>query len=159
MGRRGPRPKPTAVLRLAGSRRADEPLRRVEPKPELGAPNPATWLKGEALREWKRVAPELERTGVLALIDRSALIGHCEAWADFVTATRRVHAEGMTSTGSQGQQVPHPCLKAKAEASMRLIRYAQELGLSPSARSRIVAAPKEAPTDPLTKFNARRAGG
>ena len=57
MGRRGPKPTPTAQLKLVGSRQLEQ--RRDEPQPELGAPNPPTWLCREALSEWKRVERSL----------------------------------------------------------------------------------------------------
>ena len=96
MGRRGPRPTPTAQLRLVGSRELEH--RHNEPQPALGAPNPPTWLSAEARAEWKRVAPELIRVGVLARVDRAILVGYCESWAMFPNAQRLVHDTGLIPT-------------------------------------------------------------
>ena len=81
MGKRGPKPTPTAQLRLVGSRELE--TRRDEPQPELGAPKMPYKLPAEAKAEWKRVVPELTKVGVLALIDRAVLITYVESWSEY----------------------------------------------------------------------------
>jgi phage terminase small subunit len=82
-GKSGRKSKPTALHRLEGTFRPDRANPR-EPKPRLGRLVPPRWLIGEGLREWKRIAPDLEATGVAAPIDRSLLAVYCALWGRFV---------------------------------------------------------------------------
>ena len=149
MGRRGPKPTPSARLRLVGSRELEK--RQDEPKPELGAPSPPAWLSREAKAEWKRVTPELTRVGVLAQIDRSILVGYVESWSDFHAAVKAVRDSGTTFATPNGSIAKHPNVTVMNESRVAFLRFAQELGLSPSARARLAASPKDH-GDPLTKF-------
>ena len=56
--------KPTAILKLHGTDRGD---RRYsgEPDPEVSIPDRPKFLKGEAKKEWDRIAPKLEKKTVL----------------------------------------------------------------------------------------------
>src|SRR5215813_4818923 len=84
----GPPKKPSALKLLQGTFRADRTSPN-EPKPEIAIPDVPAHLSAEAKAEWERLAPELARLGLLSRIDRGALAGYCEAWSDFVDATRQ----------------------------------------------------------------------
>ena len=156
MGRRGPKPTPTAQLRLVGSRELER--RRDEPQPELGAPNLPTWLSREAKAEWRRIVPELIRVGVLARVDRAILVGYCESWAMFTDAQRMVHDQGIIQTSKEGVDRPAAHVRVLNESRSAFLKFAQELGLSPSARVRLTsrAAPE---ADPLGVFSRKAHGG
>ncbi len=155
MGKRGPRPTPTAQLRLVGSRELEH--RHDEPQPELGVPKPPK-LSREAKAEWKRVVPELTRVGVLALIDRAVLTGYVEAWADYRDARIALRKSGPTYLSSTGNPSRHPNMVVLAENRLAFLKFAQELGLSPSARVQLTS--KAAPeSDPLGAFARKARGG
>ncbi len=155
MGRRGPKPIPTAQLRLTGSRQLES--RHDEPQPELGVPKPPK-LSSEAEAEWKRVVPELHRVGVLALIDRAVLTGYVEAWADYRKARVALSKSGPTYLADNGNPKRHPNVVVLADSRLAFLKFAQELGLSPSARVRLTsrAAPE---ADPLGAFARKAHGG
>ena len=156
MGRRGPKPTPTAQLRLVGSRELER--RRDEPQPELGAPNLPTWLSREAKAEWRRIVPELIRVGVLARVDRAILVGYCESWAMFTNAQRMVHDKGIIQTSKEGVHRPAAHVRVLNDARSAFLKFAQELGLSPSARVRLTC--KVSPdADPLGAFTRKSRGG
>ena len=144
MGRRGPKPTPTAMLRLTGSRELER--RHAEPKPALGAPNPPKWLDREARAEWRRVCPELVTLGVLAIIDRAVLVGYCEAWGSYVAAVAAAKARGITD----GDKRTAEALELR-DSRAAYLRFAQDLGLSPSARVRMTSK-SAVDSDPLGAF-------
>ncbi len=156
MGRRGPKPTPTAQLRLVGSRELE--TRRDEPQPELGAPKMPDRMPAEAKAEWKRVVPELTKTGVLALIDRAVLVGYVEAWADYRTARIALRKSGPTYLADNGSPKRHPNVVILNDARRAFLQFAAELGLSPSARVRLTSKASPA-TDPLGAFNRKSHGG
>jgi P27 family predicted phage terminase small subunit len=107
-------------------------------------------LKGEGKREWRRIVPELERLGLLTLVDRAALAGYCQAWGRAVAAEKVLAEKGMVKETPNGylQQRPEVSIAFKAWQAVRA--FASEFGLTPSARSRLsVAKPEEDPEDDL----------
>ena len=44
-------------------------------------------LDTEARREWRRVAPELERMGLSTTLDRAALAAYCACWSHSLVDT------------------------------------------------------------------------
>jgi phage terminase small subunit len=115
-GKSGRKSKPTALHRLEGTR-PDRPNPR-EPKPPLGRLVAPKWLIGEGLREWKRVAPDLEATGVAAPIDRSLLAVYCSLYGRYV----------------EGEQWGEP-MSGTLIAQMRAL--ASTFGIGPSERHRV----------------------
>ena len=85
------RPTPTAIKKLSGNA-GRRPMTVNEPMPPVGAPARPTWLKGEALKEWNRITPALDRLGMLTSVDGAILIGHCVTYGEIV-ATVRVRSE------------------------------------------------------------------
>jgi P27 family predicted phage terminase small subunit len=73
--------------------------------------------------------------GVLASTDRAVLSGYCEAWGEFSTLTAMVKRLGYAKAIGGG------LLKAKNAASLRYLRFAGELGLSPASRSKVAIDP------------------
>ena len=138
MAKPGPRPLPTSVKRARGT------LQRCRTNPNESAPKPGTpaapeWLGPDAKREWKRLVPLLAARGLLELLDRAALTGYVSAWGDLAEATRVIAEQGTTCIGARGQLLPHPELRRLEKARQTLRMFAAEFGLSPSARSRVVA--------------------
>ena len=77
MAQRGRKPKPTAVKVLEGNP-GKRGLNAGEPKPEKKAPRCPAWLEAEAKKEWKRMAKQMERLGILTEIDMAAFAGYWE---------------------------------------------------------------------------------
>ncbi len=132
----GPAPKP-ARLRLLEGNPGKRPLPKNEPRPRPVAPSRPAWLLPEAKREWSRVAPELERLGLLTVVDRAALAGYCQAWAQAVQAEDVLRREGLTFTTPNGyvQQRPEVAIAQKAWQAVK--SFAAEFGLTPSSRTRL----------------------
>src|SRR3990167_8908338 len=107
MGRRGPAPKPSR-LRVIEGNPGKRPLQKNEPRPRPVRPTRPEWLSAEAKREWSRLAGELERLGLLTVVDRAALAGLCQAWARAAEAERVLAIEGMTVTTPSGYVQQRP---------------------------------------------------
>lgn len=137
MGRRGPKPQPTAQRRLRGNpgKRA---LNDREPTPELAVPECPDWLNDDARAEWKRIVPELVTMNLLTRVDRAALACYCQAWATFKAAQREVDERGLTMTvGEQGFEMQRPEVGIASKAMQQIKAFAAEFGFTPSARTSI----------------------
>lgn len=137
MGRRGPPPTPTKLLKARGSWRAK--TRPNEPAPPPAIPDAPDWLSAEARAEWERQVLQLTPLGLLAKADRALLAAYCEAWAEFVEAVEFVAEHGHTSTTELGNVIQHPMVGIKNRAAERLNRFAQQFGFSPSSRTHLHA--------------------
>ncbi len=73
MGRRGPAPTPTNLLRLRGSPLATKRRDRTEPKPDPTRPRCPSWLDEEAKAAWRQLVPHLDAMRVMTRIDGNAL--------------------------------------------------------------------------------------
>lgn len=137
MAGRGPAPKPTPLKVLAGNP-GHQKLNRSEPKPRPVAPRCPAWLDKEAKKEWRRVAPELERLGLLTVVDMAALAGYCQSFSTWKTAAEAIAEKGLTYEAANGniRQRPEVVIANKALAEVR--QFCQQFGLTPSARSRMM---------------------
>lgn len=157
MGRRGPPPTPTEVLRLRGSWRAKEREGEVVFPP--GRPSCPAFLSKEAKAEWKRQARALEAAGILASVDRAVLAAYCEAWAEFVDMRKRLDETGPLVKAASGNIVTNPLVTQKNRAVARLVALAGHFGFSPSARARIKAPEGQGKQgDELDEFLAGKVG-
>lgn len=131
MGRRGPRPAPTALKLAKGERR---PSRVNYEEPQLPAVQaaalaPPTGLEGAGLAEWQRVAPLLSTAGVLKDTDLVALEDYCRTLTElrrFEGKARKAGPELSIAKGYAGMAIK---LRAQANTLRR------ELGLTPSSRA------------------------
>ena len=138
---KGRKPKPTNLKILEGNR-GKRPLPTNEPKPDPVAPKCPAWLHKDAKKEWKRIAPQLERLGLLTQVDMAALAGYCESWAQYKRSIEFIHKHGEVYPikDDEGkvkylQQVPQVSIANKALANIRAA--ATQFGLSASDRGRI----------------------
>lgn len=163
MGLRGPKPLPANVHQLRGNP-SKRPMAAIldEFRPEVEIPDFPSWIWPEAKKEWKRLATELERYGLVTKLDRAALVLYCQAWAKMVWAERALtramkaaedarelaESKGETYQGGDGLMIKtangnftysHHWVVGKHAAS-EVKRYLDLFGLSPSARSRVTTS-------------------
>ena len=136
MAGRGRPPKPTAIKVLEGNP-GKRPLNKNEPKPKPIAPKCPSWLEPDAKKEWKRLSKELEAMGLLTQVDMAVFAGYCQAYARWKEAEEFISKHGSILKTSSGyiQQIPQVSI---AQQNLKQIRgFCSELGLTPSARSRL----------------------
>ena len=148
-GIRGPKPKPTHLKLVTGTARADR-LNAREPKVDAALPMPPHFLADEAKVEWGRVADEMYACGILTRLDRAVLAAYCQAYARWLRA--EVALSTLDVDQFRGLFSPHVTVANKAMADM--VKYAAELGLTPSARSRVISVERDAEKDPASKYLA-----
>ena len=136
--RAGRKPKPTDIKILEGNP-GKRKLNENEPKPLTKAPPCPNWLEPEAKKEWRRLAKALEAMGVLTEADMAAFAGYCQSYARWKEAEERITDRGLVIRTPSGypQQVPYISI---AQQYLKLMQqFAEQFGLTPAARSRIIA--------------------
>jgi P27 family predicted phage terminase small subunit len=156
----GRRPTPTHLKLIKGTARSG----RINPKEAkvsvtLGKPDAPDFLTSEARQEWDEQCETLFRIGLLTRIDKAALAAYCQAYgrwrrAEEVLAKMANHDEttkGFMIRTIAGNTIQNPLVGSANKAMSDMMRYAVELGLTPSSRSRINAEPTTS-DDPAHKY-------
>lgn len=145
----GGAPKPTRLKILEGNpgKRA---LNYREPKPKHGTTMPA-YLDKQARLEWRRVAPELNRLGLLTIVDRTALAAYCDAVSHMLAARKVLKEQGMSyECNDYVRARPEVGIYHKCQAIIK--SWCQEFGFTPSARTRLtMGAEQEDDLDALLR--------
>lgn len=139
MATRGRKPTPTAIKELEGNP-GKRPLNTNEPKPKKKAPPCPKWLEPDAKKEWKRLAKQMEEIGILTQVDMTAFAGYCQSWARYKEAEEFISQHGTIVKTPSGyyQQIPQVSI---AQTYLKIMnRFCEQFGLTPAARSRIVAS-------------------
>jgi P27 family predicted phage terminase small subunit len=156
MGRRGPKPKPTAFKIAAGVR--SDRINFAEPAPVEGEIEPTLDLDATAKKEWERLLPILRSMGVLSAGDATALTMYCVAFSHWAEAETNIAANGLVLQDNLGRDFANPAVAISKQAGETAAKFIREFGLTPSARSAIKAAPGEdsGADDDIERFKARR---
>ncbi|GIV86619.1 MAG: terminase [Chloroflexus sp.] len=148
---RGRKPKPTALKILAGNP-GRRPLNDAEPQFAAGdALKPPAHLDRTAKLEWRRVIRELSAAGLVKTVDRSALAAYCQAYSQWVKATKELRDSPLTLTSPSGYVYPNPMLGIQKRALETMHKFMTEFGMTPSSRSRVKVEKAEEP-DELDKL-------
>lgn len=126
MGKRGPRPTPTAILEARGSRKAEG--RKNEPQTS-GLPECPEWVTDDARAIWGRAIDHLQELGVIGRADENALIRYCVTFARWMECERFIQDNGMTNGSDE-----YPQVTRASRLSEQLLKLEREFGLTPAAR-------------------------
>jgi P27 family predicted phage terminase small subunit len=144
MGKREPRPKPTAVRLLHGGRK--DRINLAEPQPPEGDVTAPDTLTEGAREVWDRLAPDLIARNVLTPWDVDEFVGFCDAVArrDDAIAKLAQHGDVIAAKvfDRSGQLTGHrlvtsPWFQVWKAANDAVLRYGARFSLSPSDRSQI----------------------
>lgn len=145
MATRGRKPKPSHLKLITGA--PNRLKTKNEPKPKPAIPDPPDHLDAEAQTEWARAAPELYALGVLSRNDRAVFAQYCVHWSRWVEAERLIRkmrdkddvGKGLIILTKLGNWIQNPVVGVANTSARECLRCAEQLGMTPSARSRIEA--------------------
>lgn len=137
MGRRGPARRPTALRLIEGAR--PDKVNQDEPQPLPVSPEAPDELSADVRAVWDYTLGQLEHMGIAFAADRDALVAYCEAVVVHRRASKDLIGASFTVLGAQGSQVKNPLLQIQRDAAAVIRAFAQEFGLTPSARASVKA--------------------
>jgi P27 family predicted phage terminase small subunit len=123
-----------------------------EPETKPAIPRCPGHLGPEAKREWRRLAPQLARLGLLSKINREALALFCQAWARWVEAEEALKRYGVMVKSPNGFPMQSPYLAVANKAMEQMRALLAEFGMSPSSRTRVHATPQVDEDDPMERL-------
>jgi P27 family predicted phage terminase small subunit len=143
MGRRGPRPVPTAIKRERGVR--GDRINSCEPVPSGKTPSCPSWLSPGARRVWRRLGPDLFRRGVLTAWDVDLFALFCDLVDQTSRARDLLGPALLVKRGVKGGEeilVTNPAWRIYRDMLSEIRALAREFGLTPSARSTLMMMPE-----------------
>jgi P27 family predicted phage terminase small subunit len=102
-------------------------------------------LKGDAAKEWKRIAPELERDGKVTHLDQQMIAAYCRAVSMAMQAADDVAERGILIKTKNGI-VKNPALQVFRDCMATATAVAKPLGITPRGRADLKVEPQ--PDDP-----------
>lgn len=141
---RGRKPQPTALRVLRGNpgRRAyNEAEPQHAPFDASDVPPELTAAGAAAVAEWQRIAPGLAVRGHVTTVDRGVLVAYCVKYAQWVDIEAEARRHPLIVKGSANTPIANPAIGLANRTLDLVIRAAAELGITPTARARIVAVP------------------
>jgi P27 family predicted phage terminase small subunit len=158
---RGRKPVPTELRKLRGNPRdhalpADEPV-VPPPPPEFDDVPPVIADDAVAAAEWTRLAPLLREARIITEADRNVLIAACQQWSIYQHALTQAPPDRRVLRSPNDYPIPNPFIPMANKALLHCERLWEQLGLTPSARSRVTAAKQAPEDDPFAEFDEPQA--
>jgi P27 family predicted phage terminase small subunit len=136
MGKRGPATMPTQLRLLKGDHHKSR-FNPNEPVARDTLPTPPEDMAVDVREIWDYTLDELVAMKTAAAADRDSLICYCEAVVAHRKASKILAKSPVLVKGALGTLVRNPALQVQRDAAHAIRAFAQEFGLTPSARTRI----------------------
>ena len=114
-------------------------MNRREPRPGTATPRCPDHLDERARKEWRRLVPVLRRMRVLTEADQMALANLCQTYSTMVKAQQKLTELGILYKSPSGYVMQSPLLGVVNQCIETITKLSREFGLTPAARSRIIA--------------------
>lgn len=158
---KGPRPLPIAIHRMNGnpSKKNLGKMEAETPKARVSVPTPPATLDAVAKKEWKRITGELLKMGIIAQCDEEILETYCVEYSikrSVMMIIKNRHLIPDIADKDEREDAEHELKRALAvfrKVETVMFRLYGELGLSPSARSRIRVIDSSALAPQESKFS------
>jgi len=147
MGARGPKTEPAHLKLLKGNpgKRALDLDAGINPLVEI--PTCPGHINEDGKKEWRRITVELLPLGLVSKIDRAMLALYCHAYGRWVHAELKIREldkvapdSGLKQNSPNGYEQISMWVIIANKAMEQVHKYASEFGLSPSARSGVMAS-------------------
>lgn len=150
MSRPGPKPLPNNVHALRGNP-SKKPLAALKngARVPVEIPKAPPGLTAGAKKVWARVSPKLQRLGVIADVDESALVRYCIAYSRYLEVEKEIERlnkkesfSGLTTRTPSGYEQQSVLFQIRSKCHEELKGLEQVFGMTPSARTSVDVNPQ-----------------
>ena len=139
----GRRPEPAQLKVLQGNFRKDRHSHGAGEQRPVGLPECPKWLPRSAKKYWNELGPQLEKAGLISVMDQAAFAAHCDSYGKFEEITKKLkRVEDMIDETPQGYAVQHVFFQIRNKLWDQVMKSASEFGLSPAGASKVKAPPQ-----------------
>lgn len=157
MTKPGPRPKPSGLRLIEGTDKKGRSGRKLDLAKEPIAPDgdllPPYELNEEKQQIWDQTTRDLEVMGVASPADSNQVVAYVEAVYLHRRASIALADQSLLTQGDK-VRVANKLIQVQRESAATMLRFAQEFGLTPSARARVEVGnygSKQPATQPAAK--------
>lgn len=158
---RGRKPQSTAAKEASGAFRKDPQRRnKDEPQAKRGMPEKPEHVAADpvASEQWDELCRTLGDMNIVTLADRSLLALYCSTYSQWNQLQTEVAENGCYVVNDKGNLSQSPQAIQVHRYADRLLKMMAELGLTPSARSRIKAPKQDEPESGFSELLSRMQG-
>jgi P27 family predicted phage terminase small subunit len=115
-------------------------LNALEPQPMVVAPTMPKHLDPDARRAWRHLCPMLLRVRILTEVDGNTLAAYCQVYSTWKQLREQINKKGVGALlmkTPKGNLQQSPLFTMERDCINQLASLGRELGLSPSARTRV----------------------
>lgn len=146
----GPKPTPTAILKMRGSWRAK---RAGEPQPDVAVPQCRKDLGSAAKKIWKQTVESLIELGVIGKVDWAALERYAIQFVRWRQCEKFIAKHGLSYevTTREGESTHRRYQEVdEVRVLARLLQdFEDRYGLNAAGRTKVKTAQKETESDPF----------
>lgn len=162
MGKRGPKPLPSGVLKLRNSTLAKSRA-AVELRLPACVPDCPVELDEQEQALWNHLVGLLKEAGILSRLDGFGLARYCRTWTRWLRAESAIEELGETvefqnARGEVVSTFARPEVKIARDLAQQLRALEGDFGLNPSARTSIKPTGQSDSSDPKRSRFFRQAG-
>jgi P27 family predicted phage terminase small subunit len=136
----GPRPTPSVIKMLHGNP-GHRPLNKLEPRPQIKLPPMPKGMSTRAKALFKFYGRKLVDLRIVSVLDGHLLAAFCSACALWEHCEKAIAEQGTDVFDRDGTKRRNPNLLTQKNATDTIDRLGSALGLSPSARAKLIAEP------------------
>jgi P27 family predicted phage terminase small subunit len=155
----GRKPRPLKLVDNGKNRHTKDTMENRENGEPTGCSDklkPPKGLSPGAKKEWKRVIKLYRQldTPIINDLDISALTAYCESVAIYQKAEAEYQIGPLIYRAADGRPTENPYIAIMRREGQSIIKYAEQLCLSPVGRARmgVAAAKKAAESDPMAAY-------
>lgn len=161
----GRKPRPLKLVDNGKNRHTKDTMENRENGEPTGCSDklkPPKSLSPEAKKEWKRVVKLYRQldTPIINDLDISAFTAYCESVAIYQKAEAEYQSGPLIYRAADGKPTENPYITIMRREGQNIIKYAEQLCLSPVGRARmgVAAAKKAAESDPMAAYMSKYGG-
>lgn len=158
---RGRKPKPTATKEANGAYRKNPQRRnKAEPSPPSGEPQMPAWIAEDDIAKscWDYTVRIVREMRLLSEADAHPIAGYCSDFAQWFRLRAIVSGGDVARMTGEGDKVRVEAVQVHKYQD-RMAKFWAEYGMTPSARSRLIANQAEDTEDPYSELIARMGNG
>lgn len=136
----GRRPKPAQLKVLEGNFRKDRDNHGANEQRPIGLPDCPKWLPRSAKKYWNEIGPQLEKAGLISVLDQAAFAAHCDSYGKFEEITRKLKTlEEMIDYTPQNYAVQSVYFQIRNKLWDQVMKSSSEFGLTPAGAGKVRA--------------------
>jgi P27 family predicted phage terminase small subunit len=142
-----PRPKkPTATKKQQGTLQKSRTLDNELAPALISNIEAPDFLQGDQKKMFQFFVDKFSKQGLMTTMDDVAVTALAIDYSIYIDAIKKINSMGLVSKGKNGSPLTNPYLKIANDALKSVMKICVEFGMTPAARTKVAAAPKEKKT-------------